>query len=95
MTWFYVPPGVPVAIGDIVVVRMGHDSSKTDPGAVNTLTEIREKHDEPNAKCSWDPPNNTLWMRVLYCTWMPAEGWTQKGGLYKTWLKRPPDSKHQ
>jgi hypothetical protein len=93
--WFYVPPDVPVQLGDIAVVRMGHESTKTDPGAVNMLVEVREKKDAPDSQCSWDPPDNTKWTRVLYCKWMPAEGWTLKKGLYKTWLKRDSNAKAQ
>jgi len=91
--WFYVPPDVAVALGDLVVVRMGREASKKDPGTVNTVVEVREKKDAPDSKCSWDPPDNSMWTRVLYCTWMPAEGWMLKNGLHKTWLKRPSDAK--
>jgi hypothetical protein len=91
--WFYVPPDVTVAPGDLVVVRMGHEANKKDPGTVNTVVEVREKKDAPDSKCSWDPPDNSMWTRVLYCTWMQAEGWTLKNGLHKTWLKRPSDAK--
>ena len=93
--WFYVPPDVPINIGDIVEIRMGRASTKTDPGAVNVVTKVREKKDAPDSKCSWDPPNNTLWTRVLYCTWMPGEGWTLKRGLHNTWLKPASDAKAQ
>jgi hypothetical protein len=94
--WFYVPPDTPVQPGDIIVVRMGHEATKKDPSSkVNTLVEVREKKDAPNSRCSWDPPKDNLWRRVLYCDWMPAEGWTLKKGAYKTWLKRAPDAKAQ
>jgi hypothetical protein len=39
--------------------------------------------------------NDKLWRRVLYCDWMPAEGWTLKTGAYKTWLERASDLKVQ
>jgi hypothetical protein len=68
--WFYVPPDVLVQVGDIVVIRMGHESTKTDPGAVNVATQVREKHDTTDSKCSWDPPKTFLWRRILYCTWI-------------------------
>lgn len=89
--WFYVPPDMPVQPGDIVVVRMGQESTKKDPGKVNTLAEVRQKKDAPNSHCSWDPPDDKLWRRILYCDWMPAEGWTLKKGGYETWLKRSSD----
>lgn len=86
--WFYVPPNIPVQLGDIAVIRMGRKGDKKDPGQVNTLVEVREKKDAPDSQCSWEPKDNSMWMRVLYCKWMPAEGWTRDNGLYKTWLKR-------
>ena len=89
--WFYVPPDIPVNPGDIVVVRMGREATKKDPGKVNTAVEIRQKKDAPNSRCSWDPPDDKLWRRVLYCDWMPAEGWTLKKGAWKTWLKPASD----
>jgi hypothetical protein len=93
--WFYVPPDLPLELGDIVEVRLGRESTKTDPGAVNTAVRVREKQNAPDSQCSWDPQNNMMWARILYCTWMPAEGWTLKNGMHKTWLKRDPDAKNQ
>jgi hypothetical protein len=86
--WFYVPPDRPVKPGDIVEIRMGRESTKKDPGKVNVLVEIRQKKDLPESHCTWDPPNESLWRRVLYCDWMPAEGWTLKKGAHNTWLRR-------
>jgi hypothetical protein len=93
--WFYVPPDAPVQLGDIVVIRIGRESTKKDPGKVNTLVEVRQKKDARESHCSWDPPKDFLWRRVLYCDWMPAEGWTLKKGAYNTWLKRAPDAPTQ
>jgi len=91
--WFYVPPDAPVKPGDIVVIRMGRESTKKDPGTVNKLIEIRQKKDAPDSNCSWNPPNERLWRRVLYCDWMPAEGWRQTKGAHNTWLKPAADAK--
>jgi hypothetical protein len=93
--WFYVPPDVTLELGDIVEVRMGRESTKTDPGVINAAVRVREKQGAPDSQCSWDPPNNMMWARILYCTWMPAEGWTLKNGLKKTWLKRASNSNPQ
>lgn len=93
--WFYVPPDKPVNPGDIVEVRMGREATKTDPGKVNTLVEFRQKKDAAESHCSWDPPKDFLWRRVLYCDWMPAEGWTKTKGSHNTWLKRVPDATAQ
>ena len=89
--WFYVPPDKPVSPGDIVEIRMGRESTKKDAGKVNVLVEIRQKKDAPESHCSWDPPKDFLWRRVLYCDWMPAEGWMLKKGAHNTWLKRAPE----
>lgn len=85
--WLYVPSDVPVNPGDLVVVRMGRKATKKDSGAVNTAVQVREKKDTPNSQCTWDPPDDKMWTRVLYCSWMPAEGWQLHNGLHKTWLK--------
>jgi hypothetical protein len=93
--WFYIPPDVPVNVGDVVIIRMGRQPTKADSGAVNVATEVREKQGAPDSKCSWDPPNNTLWRRLLYCTWMPAEGWALKKGFWNTWFKPASDAQPQ
>jgi hypothetical protein len=38
-------------------------------------------------RCRWDPPNEKLWMRVIYCDWMLGENWQFKGGLHKGWFR--------
>jgi hypothetical protein len=93
--WFYTPPDLQVQVGDLVVVRMGRKVTKKDAGKVNLAVEVREHKDTPNSQCSWDPPDETKWRRLLYCKWMPAEGWTlKKSFLHETWFK-PPDAKAQ
>jgi hypothetical protein len=93
--WFYVPPDKPVQPGDIVEIRMGRESTKKDPGKVNVQVEIRQKKDAPESHCSWDPPKDFLWRRVLYFDWMPGQGWTLKKGAHNTWLKRASDAPAQ
>ncbi len=86
--FFYVPPGMSVQPGDIVEVKMGRPTNQSDPGTVNTLVGVRQKKDASGV-CRWDPPDPALWMRILYCDWMPKEGWVEQTGLYKTWYKPP------
>jgi len=75
--WLYVPPDAPVQVGDIVVVRMGHEATKKDSRSkVNTLFVFLEKKDAPNSLCSWDPLLDFLWRTILYCDWMAVGGWT-------------------
>jgi hypothetical protein len=86
--WFYTPTGLQAQVGDFVVVRMGRKATKKDGGTVNLAVEIREHKDAPNTQCSWEPPDETKWRRLLYCKWMPAEGWTlKKSLLHETWFK--------
>lgn len=88
--WFYSPPDLQVQVGDLTVVRMGRKATKKDAGTVNVAVEVREHKDTPNSQCSWDPPDETKWRRLLYCKWMPAEGWTlKKSFLHETWWKPP------
>jgi hypothetical protein len=94
--WFYVPPDLQILVGDLVVVRMGRKATKKDPGAVNVAVEVREHKDTPNSQCSWNPPDDTKWRRVLYCTWMPAEGWAlKKSFVHETWFKAARGSQSQ
>jgi hypothetical protein len=86
--WFYVPMGTRLAIGDIVEIKMGRQASKTRIGVINSLRQIREMHGAVNPSCRWDPPNEHLWRRVLYCDWMKAEGWTLMKGAWPTWFSR-------
>jgi hypothetical protein len=94
-TWFYTPSDLLVHVGDLVVVRMGRKATKRDGGAVNLAVNVREHKDTSNSQCSWEPPDQTKWRRLLYCKWMPTEGWTfKKSFLHETWFK-PPDAKAQ
>jgi len=94
--WFYVPAEQQVKIGDLVVVKMGRKQSKGDLGAVNTAVEVREHADDPNTQCSWDPPDESKWRRMLYCKWMPAEGWSlKKSFLHETWFKAAAEAKER
>jgi hypothetical protein len=46
------------------------------------LIEVRQKKDAPDSRCSWEPPDDKLWRRVLCCDWMAAEGWILKTEAY-------------
>jgi hypothetical protein len=85
--WFYVPHGMDVGVGDIVEVKMGRQPEDENRGTVNIATQVRHKRVDTEKHCRWDPPNERLWMRILYCDWMEKEGWVEKGGLDKTWAK--------
>jgi len=85
--WVYVPPGVEVALGDIIEIKMGRFPDQQNTGRVNTVIRVRQ-HGMSSGACRWVPDNPALWMRVIYCDWMKEEGWVERGGLYNTWLKR-------
>ena len=84
--WVYVPPGITVAPGDIIEIRMGRVPAKGQLGEVNTMASVRSRG-IPSQSCRWVPDNPTLWTRVIYCDWMLKEGWVERGGLYSTWWK--------
>lgn len=89
-TVFYVPPTLRVKLGDVVEVRIGRPQGNGGPGQVNTVTRIRQQAGDKQGSVRWDPPDERLWMRILYADWMPREGWVYQGGLAKTWYKPPP-----
>jgi len=85
----YVPPSLKVDIGDIIEVWSGKMVSQSDPlGAVpNTVTRVVEKANSSPKHCSWLPDKPGLWMRVIYCDWMPAAGWRQQQSeLFPLWV---------
>jgi hypothetical protein len=86
--YFYIPPDVEVGLGDIIEVRMGRKPKGEDRGELNTVTRVRVPFDEAESVCWWDPRNESLWRRVLYCRWMEEEGWILfTKGMSKAWLK--------
>ena len=87
--FFYIPNDVSVELGDIVEIRMGRQPDQNDPGLVNTVVRVRHKG-IAQSPCRWVPEREGLWMRVLYCDWMEKEGWVERGGMWKTWLRPVP-----
>lgn len=89
--WFYVPTGMEVNVGDIVEVKLGRQPEGGSRGMVNIATRVPHRRADAEYHCRWDPPNERLWMRTLYCDWMEKEGWVQKEYWgHKTWLKPTP-----
>ncbi|MBT8423321.1 MAG: hypothetical protein KJP03_09405 [Gammaproteobacteria bacterium] len=89
---FFVPPEFRTSQGDVVEVRLGRVASKKDLkrgdfGAINHALNVRESFNDETGACRWDPPNEKLWMRVLYCDWMLGEGWQRRGGLSPGWFR--------
>lgn len=83
----YVPNGIHVALGDIVELRTGHPPERGEVGSLNTVTRVVQKRGDDGNNCWWDPKDSRLWQRVLYCDWMPKEGWVKQGGLSPAWYR--------
>ena len=84
----YVPPTITANAGDIVEIRVGSIRAGNDPGTLNTVTRVCQANGA-DGPIRWDPPNDRLWVRVLYADWMPAQGWVHQGGLSPAWYKPP------
>lgn len=85
--FLYVPKGLNIAIGDFIEARVARLPPNGGNGSVNTVTRVVDKHDDKSESCWWDPKDDSLWLRVPYCDWMPSEGWLTQGGLYPDWYK--------
>ena len=81
----FVPQAISVERGDIVEVRTGRPPAPSAVGQLNTVTKIWQKG--PSGACRWIPPDPNLWARVLYCDWMPANGWIEQTGVLNAWYK--------
>jgi hypothetical protein len=93
--WFYIPKALDVEISDIVEVWSGREVKRAEqkPPHPNTVTRVVEKPTYGSRLCRWVPEDPRLWVRVLYCDGLEAEGWTQQGGLYPVWIKSTGTSK--
>lgn len=89
---FYVPPGFKLARGDVVELEVGKspNKKKNEPGVFHKVVRVRESFEDETGSCHWDPEDDRMWARILYCDWMESEGWKYKGGLSKTWYKPAP-----
>lgn len=83
----YVPKELGAKRGDIVELRAGRPSNNGDSGIANMATRVVQRLGEGQESCWWDPKNDRLWLRVLYCSWMPAEGWVKQDGNSPAWYK--------
>jgi hypothetical protein len=75
------PQTLPLKVEDIVELRLGGNSQ------VNTVTRVLQGAGQTDGPCWWDPKNDALWRRVMYCEWMPKEGWLKQEGTYTGWYK--------
>jgi hypothetical protein len=77
----YNPKLPAIKVGDVVEVELGGGST------LNTVTRVLQGAGQSNGSCWWDPKNELLWRRVMYCDWMPEAGWVRQDGLYTGWYK--------
>jgi hypothetical protein len=75
------PQLLPLKAGDVVEFMWPGGS------AVNSVTRVLQSADQNDGPCRWDPKNEKLWRRVMYCEWMPMEGWVKQEGLIPGWYK--------
>ena len=75
--FFFIPKGMQIGPGDIVEIRSGRLRNGANPGAVNQATQVRQRKDQTDGSCRWDPPEQDS-EQILYCDWMPTEGWTKE-----------------
>ncbi|HJV64804.1 MAG TPA: hypothetical protein VJ550_03625 [Geomonas sp.] len=85
----YIPQGIDVQPGDIVELKIGHSPEKGRAGAMNTITRVVQRRGDKEGHCWWDPKDDRLWQRVLYCDWMQQEGWKKQGGMSPAWYRPP------
>ena len=85
----YVPKHLPVNVGDIVEIWSGRSLKRGEPlgPQPNTVTRIVEAKNAAPRKCRWVPENEAMWLRVIHCDWMEAEGWQRQTGLYPVWVR--------
>ena len=77
------PQSLPLTVGDVVEVQYWSGAA----GSVNTVTRVLQSAKQANGPCWWNPKNDLLWRRVMYCDWMPQQGWVKQEGLNTGWYK--------
>ncbi|NJC88578.1 MAG: hypothetical protein FIB02_08615 [Desulfuromonas sp.] len=83
----FVPSGTKIEYGDIVEFKAGWPPKNGENGQINILTRVVQKLEGNGEQCWWDPKDDRLWLRTLYCDWMPKEGWVKQGGLDPAWYR--------
>ncbi len=88
--WVYVPEGEKAEMGDIIEVWSGRMMVEGEvPSAPNTMTRRVQQANAPSHHCRWMPDNPRLWLRVIYCDWMPEEDWIlqERSFGHNVWIK--------
>ena len=76
------PLGLTIHVDDVVEFLWAGGS------AVNSVTRVLQPAGLVDGPCWWDPKDEKLWRRVMYCNWMPQQGWVkQEGQMVIGWYK--------
>jgi hypothetical protein len=75
------PKSLQLSVGDVIEVRLGGNSQ------VNEVTRMLQPASQTEGPCGWEPKDERLWRRVMFCDWMPSQGWVKQEGLYTGWYK--------
>jgi hypothetical protein len=74
--------GLKIQVGDVVEFLWPGGS------AVNSITRVLQPAGADNGACWWDPKDDKLWRRVMFCSWMPEQGWVRQEGLTTGWYRK-------
>jgi hypothetical protein len=88
LVFLYNPRPIKVAPGDFIEFRVGDAKAPNTPEEFLTLTRVLQPADQTDGRCWWEPRDDRLWMRFVFCEWMPAEGWVkQDNKMNPAWYK--------
>jgi len=88
LAYLYNPRAIKVAPGDFIEFRIGDAKAPNTPEAFSSVTRVLQPVDQTDGKCWWDPRDDRMWMRFVFCEWMPAEGWVkQDSKMNPAWYK--------
>lgn len=88
LAYLYNPRAIKVAPGDFIEFRIGDADAPGTPEAFSIVTRVLQSKDQADGKCWWEPRDDRMWMRFVFCEWMPAEGWIKQGNkMNPEWYK--------
>ncbi|HEY1491558.1 MAG TPA: hypothetical protein VGF35_02935 [Steroidobacteraceae bacterium] len=74
--------GLRIQVGDIVEFLWPGGS------AVNSVTRVLQPAGTQDGACWWDPQDDKRWRSVMFCSWMPDQGWVKQEGLTTGWYHK-------
>lgn len=90
VNFFYIPSDIQTEPGDIVEIKCG-SAPEGHKSSVNTVLRVVQRKNDATGTCRWIPPEKRLG-RILYCDWMPQQGWVKHQGTFfeDMWIKPAP-----